>query len=104
MNKLKWMAGVICILGIALSGIQAFPIQQEDQTKQIEELKKQVVALEQRIAILESKLQKLTLVIPKTFPDLQQLPKGWQKREFNGMEYFIIPIQLEYKKTETEIR
>ncbi len=93
------MVGILCLLGITLSVIQAFPIRQEDQTKQIEELKKQVGALAQRIAILESKLQKLTLAIPQTFPDLKQLPKGWQKREFNGLEYYVIPIEQDIKIT-----
>ena len=104
MNKLKWTAGVLCLFVIALSRIQAFPIRQEDQAKQIEELKKQVGALEQRIAILEGKLQKLTLSIPQTFLDLKQLPKGWEKREFNGLKYYIIPIEQDVKKTATVIR
>jgi uncharacterized coiled-coil protein SlyX len=104
MNKWKWMVVAICLISIALPRIHAFPIWQEDQTKQIEELKKQVGALEQRIATLESKLQKLTLAIPQTFPDLKQLPKGWEKREFNGLRYYIIPIEQEVTKTPAVIR
>jgi len=104
MSKWKWMTVVICFFSIVLPRSDAFPIRQEDQTKQIEELKKQVGALEQRIATLENKLKKLTLAIPQTFPDLKQLPKGWEKREFNGLKYYIIPIEQEVRKIPAVIR
>jgi len=103
MNKEKWMVGILCLLGMLL-GLMASPVPQEDQAKQIEELKKQLGALEQRITVLEGKLQKLTLIIPQTFPDLKQLPKGWEKREFNGQKYYIIPIEQDAKKAAAVIR
>lgn len=104
MNKSKWMIGIFSLFIVALSGIQAYPTRQEDPGKQIEELKKQVITLEQRVATLESRLEKLTLAIPQTFPDLKQLPKGWEKREFNGMNYYVIPIEQDLKKAKPVIR
>jgi len=98
------MIAIFSLFIVVMSGIQAFPFRQEESTKQIEELKKQVNALEQRVATLESRLEKLTLAIPQTFPNLKQLPKGWEKREFNGMKYYIVPIEPDPKKVKPVIR
>lgn len=104
MKTKKWMVGILCLVAIALSWGAAFPGRQDDLAKQVEELKKQVAALEQKVASLESRLQKLTLTIPQAFPELKQLPKGWEKREFNGMSYYIIPIDQDLKKAKPVIR
>jgi seryl-tRNA synthetase len=104
MIKTKWMVGVLCLLAIAMSWGGAFPTGQEDLAKQVQDLKKQVAALEEKVADLEKRLQKLTLTIPQAFPELKQLPKGWEKREFNGMSYYIIPIDQDLKKPKPTIR
>jgi TolA-binding protein len=104
MNKTKWMVGILCLSVIALSWGAAFPGGQEDLAKQVQDLKKQVRALEDKVASLESRLQQLTLTIPQTFPDLKQLPKGWQKYEFNGMSYYIVPLDQDLKKAKPAIR
>jgi outer membrane murein-binding lipoprotein Lpp len=104
MNKTKWMVGILCLSVIALSWGVAFPGGQEDLAKQVQDLKKQVAALEEKVASLESRLQKITVAIPQTFPELKQLPKGWEKREFNGMSYYIIPLDQDLKKPKPVIR
>jgi hypothetical protein len=105
MNLSKWMIGIFSLFIVTMSGIRANPACQEGSGKQIEELKKQVITLEQRVATLESRLEKLTLAIPQTFPDLKQLPKGWEKRTFsNGMSYYIIPIEQDSIKAKFSIR
>ena len=58
-----------------------------------------MVSLEQRIGALEGQMEKLT----KTFPDLKQLPEGWERREFNGMPFYIIPIDQTQKRDKTII-
>ena len=98
------MAGILCLSALALSWAAASPARQEDLAKQVQDLKKQVRALEDKVASLESRLQQLTLTIPQTFPDLKQLPKGWQKYEFNGMSYYIVPLDQDLKKAKPAIR
>jgi hypothetical protein len=100
----KWMIGVFSILIVAAAVIPAFPGRQESPDKQYEEMRKQMASLEQRIAALEGQMEKLTLAIPQTFPDLKQMPKGWERREFNGMNYYIIPIDQTPKRDKTIIR
>jgi hypothetical protein len=64
-------------------------------------LKSQVRALEKRVATLETKLlaertpKELPLIIPRQIP---QTPKGWRKREFNGIPHYAIPLQKNPKK------
>jgi outer membrane murein-binding lipoprotein Lpp len=104
MNKTKWMVGILCLSAIAMSWGATFPGGQEDLAKQVQDLKKQVAGLEEKVASLESRLQKITVAIPQTFPELKQLPKGWEKREFNGMSYYIIPLDQDLKRAKPAIR
>jgi hypothetical protein len=89
---------------VAASAVLALPSRQESPDRQPDELKKQMASLELRITALEGQLEKLTLAIPQTFPDLKQLPKGWERREFNGLSYYIIPIEQTQNRDKTIIR
>lgn len=104
MRKTIGIFVVLLVLVLALSEIQAFSSPQDETAKQVEQLKKQVTALEQRVKDLESRLEKLTIMIPQTFPNLTQLPKGWEKREFNGREYYVIPIDKDSTQPKAVIR
>jgi hypothetical protein len=58
--------------------------------------------LKKRIKTLEQQLQAIahrSVVIPKTFPKPQKIPEGWKEYEFNGMKYYISPLQTDSKKT-----
>lgn len=54
------------------------------------ELKRQVAVLEERLARLEV-LQNRSKDIPVE-PDKHSTPKNWQRREFNGQPYYIVPL------------
>jgi hypothetical protein len=56
-------------------------------------LKTQIGALEERVGKLEVAIQRISVAIPQGFPELKQLPEGWQRREFNGVPYYVIPIE-----------
>jgi cell division protein FtsB len=76
----KQAVSVFFLLIVVLSAIPATPQNQENPEARIEDLKKQVAALEARVTALEKQIEKLTLSIPRSFPDLKQLPKGWERR------------------------
>ena len=102
MKKLKTL--ILCLSIIVVSSVwtPAEIVTDENLSKQIEELKIQVEMLKKRIKSLEKELQSLahrSVVIPETFPKLQQIPKGWEEYEFNGMNYYIIPLKADSKKT-----
>ncbi len=102
MKKLPILVLFLCVLVVSQSWIQADTNREdEDLKKQIKELKDKVEKLEKRIKILEKQLRSVELgsiAIPKTFPKLQQVPKEWKEYEYNGMKYYIIPIQTDSKK------
>jgi hypothetical protein len=64
----------------------------QDRTLGLEDLQKKIAALEERVAGLEEKLQKVTVSIPQSFPNLKSLPEGWSRLEFNGLPYYVIPL------------
>jgi len=91
----------LCILISSFSWSQAEIEKDEDVIKQVEKLTNQVEMLEKRIKSLEKQLQsvdRMRIEIPKTFPKLQKLPKGWREHEFNGLTYYIVPLSKEIKK------
>ena len=103
MKKFKILAIFLCVLVASLTWIQAETDKNEDSLKkQIKELQNQVEMLKKRIKILEKQLQSLAkkgVVIPKTFPKLQEIPKDWKEFEYNGMKYYIIPLKADPEKT-----
>jgi len=63
----------------------------------VADLTKKITALEKRIEKLEAGQQ--TIVISPTMaPEVKVLPKGWQRREFNGMPYYIVPLDKKQSK------
>jgi hypothetical protein len=79
----------------------------------IAELKQHIDGLQARIKALEQRIEKLEAAKPSSVQVLQapklppsttappmitaprpdQLPNGWQEREFNGMKYYLIPLR-----------
>lgn len=72
------------------------PDQQEiDQLKQrIGELQNELDRLKNRLKSLENKAKPrmLTIPAPSHRPLIHPIPPDWHRREFNGQEYFIIPL------------
>ncbi len=73
------------------------------ESSQIEQLKKEVADLRQRVELLEERLK--NDLIPATtkdgkerpgvispYPSLRQVPQNWRRGEFNGVPYYIVPI------------
>ena len=66
----------------------------ETLISQIQDLRKEIEALKERISKLESG-QEIPWDPPSgdIIPHMDQLPKGSQRKEINGMTYYIIPLQ-----------
>lgn len=63
--------------------------------KQIDDLQAELNRLKQRLKSLEGKRRVLTIPAPVPRPLAKPVPPEWQRREFNGQEYFIIPLAKE---------
>ena len=72
-----------------------------NSAEQIEKLQDRVTKLESRIALLEKMRVYLAAPQASTAPGLgvhvERLPEGWQKREFNGMPYYLVPLDCKTK-------
>jgi hypothetical protein len=64
----------------------------------IAQLKARLSSLEQRVKVLEKKLQTSTIKrssVTKRLPGSsrdQSLPRGWRRKEFNGIPYYLVPL------------
>lgn len=66
-----------------------------DLKKRIDDLQAELNRLKQRLKSLESKRRVLTIPAPSPRPSTKPVPPEWQRREFNGQEYFIVPLAKE---------
>ncbi len=87
----------ICVLSMAVArGVNeskknTSPSETSDLKDIVAILTARVAALEKRIQTLEASQQRI--VIGRSMvPDRKTLPKGWQQREFNGIPYYIVPL------------
>jgi hypothetical protein len=77
--------------------------QGDPEGSQIEQLSKQIAQLQRRVEALEKRLAERqrpsrpieppSLVLPRSSRPPRQSRPGWQRREFNGVPYYIIPIE-----------
>ena len=97
---------LIAFNSVILGNDKASESTTEALISQIQNLQKEIEALKERISRLESG-QKIPPTVPQvispgvpqdlpsinTIPHMNQLPKGSERREINGMIYYIIPLQ-----------
>jgi len=63
-----------------------------DLNAAVADLKEKVAALEERVEKLE-KRRAPVFIDPRTLRDRKAIPKDWRQREFNGMPYYIVPLE-----------
>jgi len=88
----------VVLLAMAFLALGATdPAQRHDDS--VARLEDRISALEHRVKTLESKLQstpprrRAAPVPPERTPRSQHHPKGWRRKEFNGIPYYIIPVE-----------
>jgi hypothetical protein len=63
----------------------------KDVPEQVAELQKKLANLESRIAALEKRPAYVT-VPGQAFHRMPTVPKNWGEKEFNGIKYYIVPL------------
>ncbi len=94
------LLSVVVLISISIFAAETGENSEKDE---ITKLKEKIEALEERVAELEKKLdQRQPNVIlkpkkapeqPRLSPPQQDLPHNWEQKEFNGMSYYVAPIQ-----------
>lgn len=96
------LGGAIVVATILYVGAAA-PAPSSGSSSEIEQLKKEVTDLRQRVESMEQHWKEVltpaTIMDGKTRPDvinpysgLRQVPQNWKRGEFNGIQYYIVPI------------
>lgn len=91
------IAAVVVLLVIAFLSMGATD-PDHDRGDSIAQLRARIGSLERRVGGLEKKLQtstaktSSTTIRPSSPPRDQSLPKGWRRREFNGVPYYLVPL------------
>jgi len=71
----------------------------ENMQAELKSLKARIEFLETRVQTLETQMADRTLkYLQPTIPQTPQVPKEWRKRQFNGIPYYVIPLQQNSNK------
>ena len=96
MRRFLLLICLVILIPLTVLALGATTESNESVEAELRALRLQVKSLEKRVKILETKLlierapKELPLIIPHQIP---QAPKGWLKKEFNGIPYYVIPLQ-----------
>ena len=92
------IVAVITLLALAVFAMGAAdPDRSRDAV--MARLRARVASLEQRVEKLEKELRagrprpSRSVQRPQGIPRGPRLPEGWRKREFNGLPYYLVPLE-----------
>lgn len=98
MRRFLLLIGLVILMPLTLLALGAKTDSNDNVKAELKSLKSQVESLEKRVKTLETQLKAdkaikdFPLIMPQT-PQMPQVPKGWRKRQFNGIPYYVIPLQ-----------
>jgi hypothetical protein len=99
MKRFFLLIGLAILIPLTLLALGAKAESSENIEAELKSLKSQVASLEKRVQTLETQLADRTLkYLQPAIPQMPKAPKGWRKRQFNGIPYYIIPLQQNPKK------
>jgi len=100
LSLLAVVSGILATVALCTGPTSPPPAPSEQS--QVEELKKEVDSLRQRVESLEKQLKDHCLIIPRTVRESPMIirppgrpgpvPKDWHPFEFNGMTYYVVPV------------
>lgn len=92
LRRIALMGGIlgVCLVGGMMLAAAGKPIRKDEGAPTIQQLTERIENLEKRIEQLERRQP--SVVVPYR-PTAQTVPKGWQRREFNGIDYYIVPLE-----------
>jgi hypothetical protein len=96
----------IALPAILILSMGATSSEPSEKPSEIEQLRQEVASLRQRVEALEKQVQENSIVIPKKGPAVisppwrqRPAPKDWKPFEFNGMPFYIVPIDTVHTRT-----
>ena len=100
MKRFLLLIALVILIPVTLLAVGATTESSESVESELKSLKSQVESLEKRVQTLETQLRadRAPKDLPLITPQTPQVPKGWLKRQFNGIPYYVIPLQQNSNK------
>jgi len=100
MRRFLLLIGLTILMPLTLLALGATEDSNDNVKAELKSLRSQVASLEKRIKTLETQLltDRALKDFPLTTPQMPKVPKEWRKRQFNGIPYYVIPLQQNSKK------
>ena len=99
MKRFLLLIGLVILMSLTLLALGAKTESNENVEAELKSLRSQVKSLEKRVQMLEAHMADRTpKYLQPAIPQMPQVPKGWRKRQFNGIPYYVIPLKQNSKK------
>lgn len=99
MRRFLLLIGLVLLMPLTLLALGATDESSENMQAELKSLKARIEFLETRVQTLETQMADRTLkYLQPTIPQTPQVPKEWRKRQFNGIPYYVIPLQQNSNK------
>ncbi|MDT8300125.1 MAG: hypothetical protein RQ760_01495 [Sedimentisphaerales bacterium] len=99
MRRFLLLIGLVIFMPLTLLALGATEDSNDNVKAELKSLKSRIEFLETRVQTLETQLADRTFkYLQPTIPQTPQVPKEWRKRQFNGIPYYVIPLQQKPKK------
>ncbi|MHC4116615.1 MAG: hypothetical protein ACYSWO_03815 [Planctomycetota bacterium] len=104
---MKTPVSIASVVGLVVMAVLVMGARDPDHSNDdsIARLRARISSLERRVAGLEKKLQTSTArpsirarPLPSP-PSRRSLPKGWRRREFNGVPYYLVPVDQKQSRS-----
>ncbi len=94
MRRFLLLISLAILMPLTLLALGAKAQSSKSIESELKSLRSQVESLENRVKSLEIQMADRTLKdLPLITPQMPHVPKGWRKRQFNGIPYYVIPLQ-----------
>lgn len=99
MKRFLLLIALVILMPLTLFTWGATTESNEGVEAELKSLRSQVESLKKRVATLETQQAERTIKdLRSTISETPPIPKGWLKRQFNGMPYYVIPLHQNLKK------
>ncbi|NQT01159.1 MAG: hypothetical protein HQ580_03990 [Planctomycetes bacterium] len=100
MRRFLLLIGLTIFIPLTVLALGAKTDSNKSIEAELKSLKSQVASLEKRVKTLETQLlaRRTLKDFPLIMPQTHHVPKGWRKRQFNGIPYYVIPLQQNSNK------
>ena len=104
MRRFLLLTCLVILIPLTVIALGANTKSSDGVEAELKSLRSQIGSLEKRVKTLETQIlaDRELKSQQRAVPQRPQTPKGWLRNEFNGIPYYVIPLQTNPKTIKSE--